>query len=58
MKELKLKLVELEYEKENNARTMINIKELIIIFLISISIIPVDFIRKCILKKLRGDIGV
>lgn len=29
MKELKLKLVELEYEKENNARTMINIKELI-----------------------------
>lgn len=38
--------------------TMINIKELIIIFLISISIIPVDFIRKCILKKLRGDIGV
>ena len=38
--------------------TIINIKELIIIFLISISIIPVDFIRKCILKKLRGDIGV
>ena len=29
MKELKLKLVELEYEKENNARTMLNIKELI-----------------------------
>lgn len=29
MKELKLKLVELEYEKENNARTMFNIKELI-----------------------------
>ena len=38
--------------------TIINIKELIIIFLISISIIPVDFIRKCIIKKLRGDIGV
>ena len=38
--------------------TMINIKELIIIFLISISIIPVDFIRKCIIKKLRGNIGV
>lgn len=29
MKELKLKLVELEYEKENNARTMFNIKKLI-----------------------------
>ena len=38
--------------------TIINIKELIIIFLISISIIPVDFIRKCIIKKLRGNIGV
>ena len=35
-----------------------NIKELIIIFLISISIIPVDFIRKCIIKKLRGNIGI
>lgn len=38
--------------------TIINIKELIIIFLISISIIPIDFLRKYILKKIKGDSGV
>ncbi len=38
--------------------TKINLKEILIIFILSLSIIPVDIIRKLIVKKLKGNIGV
>lgn len=38
--------------------TSISLKEFLIVVLLSFSIIPVDFMRKFILKRLRGDFGV
>lgn len=38
--------------------TRINMKEIFVIFMISLTIIPCDIGRKLVLKRLRGDIGV
>lgn len=38
--------------------TSLNMKEITFIFIISLSIIPVDLIRKILTKKVRGSIGV
>lgn len=38
--------------------TSLNMKEITFIFIISISIIPVDLIRKILTKRVRGSIGV
>lgn len=38
--------------------TRINMKEIFVIFMISLTIIPCDIIRKIFLKWLRGDTGV
>lgn len=38
--------------------TKINLSELIFVFLLSLTIIPIDFIRKYVLKKLGCNIGV
>lgn len=38
--------------------TSLNMKEITFIFIISLSIIPVDLIRKILTKRLRGSIGV
>ena len=38
--------------------TSLNIKEITFIFIISLSIIPVDLIRKILTKRVRGSIGV
>ena len=38
--------------------TPISLEEFTIVFLMSFTIIPLDFIRKIILKKNKGDFGV
>ena len=38
--------------------TPINIKEITFIFIVSLTIIPIDFIRKIILKRIKGNTGV